>query len=100
MQPTRKCFIILYIYPHLTISQYSNYGHQTKLRDIGREDDLESLQKDALAIAREIADETGTQMAGNLCGTGVYSISDTDSHTSCREMFKVNTILEHDRYVK
>jgi len=94
MQPTRKCFKILYINPHLPIFQY--YGHRTKLRDIGREDDLERLQKDALAIAREIADETGTLMAGNLCGTGVYSITDTDSHAICQEMFKVNTILEHD----
>jgi len=89
MQPTRKCFKILYIYPHLPISQY--YGHRSKLRDIGQEDDLERLQKDALTIAREIADEKGT---------GVNSISDTDSHAICQEMFKVNTVLEHDCCVK
>ncbi|WAR08269.1 BHMT1-like protein [Mya arenaria] len=70
------------------VEAFTYYGHRTKLRDIGREADLERLQKDALAIAREIADETGTLMAGNLCGTGIYSVDDTLSHGTCREMFR------------
>ncbi|XP_052238832.1 betaine--homocysteine S-methyltransferase 1-like isoform X4 [Dreissena polymorpha] len=74
------------------VEAFTYYGHRTKLRDIGREDDLERLQKNALAIAREIADETGALMAGNLCGTGIYSADDKDSHATCREMFREQVV--------
>nr|KAG5708416.1 hypothetical protein BaRGS_026143 [Batillaria attramentaria] len=39
------------------------YGHREKLRVIGREADLETLNRTALRIAREVADATGTLMA-------------------------------------
>lgn len=71
----------------LLIFQY--YGHREKLRTIGREGDLEKLQRNALAIAREIADETSTLMAGNLCNTGIFSTEDKSSHVAAREMFRV-----------
>jgi methionine synthase I (cobalamin-dependent) len=60
------------------------------LRSIGREDDLERMNKAALRMAREVADETGTLMAGNINGTGVYSVDDKDSHTYARDMFTVS----------
>lgn len=70
------------------VEAFTYYGHREKLRSIGREDDLERLNKDALRIAREVADETSTLMAGNINGTGVYSVTDTDSHKYARDMFK------------
>ena len=46
------------------------------MRSIGREDDLERLNRQALHLAREVADETGCLMAGNLCNSAIYSITD------------------------
>jgi methionine synthase I (cobalamin-dependent) len=43
------------------------YGHREKLRLVGKEDALEQLNLAALRIAKEVADETGTLFAGNVC---------------------------------
>ena len=59
------------------------------MRSIGREDDLERLNRQALHLAREVADETGCLMAGNLCNSAIYSIKDEESHKAAKEMFKV-----------
>ena len=59
------------------------------MRSIGREDDLEKLNRQALHLAREVADETGCLMAGNLCNSAIYSIKDEESHKAAKEMFKV-----------
>ncbi|XP_060592422.1 betaine--homocysteine S-methyltransferase 1-like [Ruditapes philippinarum] len=69
------------------VEAFTYYAHREKLRSIGREDDLERMNKAALRMAREVADETGTLMAGNINGTGVYSVDDKDSHTYARDMF-------------
>src|SRR5438552_18808791 len=38
---------------------FTYYGHREKLRMIGREHDLEPLNRQALRLAREVADEGG-----------------------------------------
>lgn len=43
----------------------------------------------ALEIAREVADETGTLMAGNICNTTVYKRDDENAINKARNMFKV-----------
>jgi betaine-homocysteine S-methyltransferase len=48
------------------------YGHREKLRVLGKEDMLEPLNRQALAIAARVARETGTLLAGNLSNTNVY----------------------------
>jgi betaine-homocysteine S-methyltransferase len=48
------------------------YGHREKLRVIGKEDILEPLNRQALAMAARVARDTGTLLAGNLCNTNVY----------------------------
>ncbi|KAL4233485.1 hypothetical protein ACF0H5_008166 [Mactra antiquata] len=70
------------------VEAFTYYAHREKLRSIGREDDLEKLNRTALKIAREVADETGTLMAGNINGTGVYSTNDAESHKYAKNMFK------------
>lgn len=62
------------------------------MRSIGREDDLERLNKTAIKIAREVADDTNTLMAGNVCVTGVYSADHTETHEVTRQMFIVRNI--------
>ncbi|KAK3095511.1 hypothetical protein FSP39_015537 [Pinctada imbricata] len=69
---------------------YTYYGHRAKLRLIGREDELEPLNIKALQIAREVADETGTLMAGNLCNSTIYRKDDPESIETCRKMNKEN----------
>ena len=72
---------------HHCILQY--YCHRAKMRLIGREDDLVRINKKALQIAREVADETGTLMAGNLCNTNIYKPNNPDVDRQLREIFKV-----------
>ncbi len=48
------------------------YAHREKLRAIGREPELEAMNRQAIRLAREVADEGGALVAGNICNTWVY----------------------------
>ncbi|XP_033740000.1 betaine--homocysteine S-methyltransferase 1-like isoform X1 [Pecten maximus] len=67
---------------------FTYYGNREKLRFIGREDDLEKLNRVALRMAREVADKTGTLMAGGICNTGVYQPDQPETHEQVRAMYK------------
>lgn len=67
------------------VEAFTYYGHREKLRLVGKEDVLEPLNRGALAIAREVARETGSLLAGNLCNTNVWA--DADARTGVRAMF-------------
>lgn len=54
------------------VEAFTYYGHRQKLRVIGKEQVLEPLNRQALAIAARVARETGTLLAGNLSNTNVY----------------------------
>lgn len=64
------------------------YAHREKLRVIGREGDLERINRTALAIAKDVASESGALVAGNICNTNVYDPADKASHTAVRSMFE------------
>ena len=64
------------------------YAHREKLRVIGREGDLEPINRQALAIAKQVASETGTLFAGDICNTNVYDPADPASHKAVRAMFE------------
>jgi betaine-homocysteine S-methyltransferase len=64
------------------------YAHREKLRVIGREQDLEPINRQALAIAKKVADETGALFAGDICNTNVYDPADKASHAAVRAMFE------------
>jgi betaine-homocysteine S-methyltransferase len=55
---------------------FTYYGHEEKLRHIGREGDVEALNRQALRLAREVADEGGALVAGNICNTWAYDPAD------------------------
>lgn len=67
---------------------FTYYGHREKLRLIGREHDLEPMNRKALEICRQVCDETGTYMAGNICNTTRYDPNNPTSHQECLDMFK------------
>jgi betaine-homocysteine S-methyltransferase len=56
------------------------YAHRDKLRDVGRDGELEPLNRQAVRIANEIAAEGDALVAGNICNT--WSYDPADSHVS------------------
>jgi len=69
------------------VEAFTYYGHREKLRLIGREGDLEPMNRTALKIAKKVARDTGTLLAGNICNTTVYLADDKTSHAAARAMF-------------
>ncbi|MDQ3538974.1 MAG: homocysteine S-methyltransferase family protein [Actinomycetota bacterium] len=64
------------------------YAHREKLRAVGKDGMLEEMNRQALALAREVADESGTLLAGNVCNTNLYDPQNSDSHRPTRAMFE------------
>ena len=52
------------------------YAHRDKLRDVGRGDDLEEMNRQAVRIANEVAAEGGALVAGNICNTWSFDPKD------------------------
>lgn len=68
---------------------FTYYGHREKLRSIGREDDLEPLNRHALRLARDVASEGDALVAGNICNTWVYDPDASErSGDTVREMYR------------
>ncbi|XP_061193356.1 betaine--homocysteine S-methyltransferase 1-like [Saccostrea echinata] len=67
---------------------FTYFGHREKMRSIGREAEVESLNRQALRIARKAADQTGCLVAGSVCHTQVYSVNDPETHEKSRAIFK------------
>jgi betaine-homocysteine S-methyltransferase len=57
---------------------FTYYAHREKLRVIGREKDLEPMNRHALRIANEIAKEGNAIVAGNICNTWAYDPNDKE----------------------
>jgi betaine-homocysteine S-methyltransferase len=55
------------------------YAHRDKLRGVGRADDLEDMNRQAVRIANEIAAEGGALVAGNICNTWAYDPSEPET---------------------
>ena len=55
------------------------YAHREKLKDVGRDGDLEAMNRQAVRIANEIAAEGGALVAGNICNTWSYDPEDPDA---------------------
>ena len=64
------------------------YAHRENLRVIGREGDLERINRQALTIAKGVADESGALFAGDLCNTNVFDPTDAASRGTVRKMFE------------
>jgi betaine-homocysteine S-methyltransferase len=68
---------------------FTYYGHREKLRTIGREDDLEPLNRHALRLAKETAAEGDALVAGNICNTWVFDPEAPErSGEIVREMYR------------
>jgi betaine-homocysteine S-methyltransferase len=67
------------------VEAFTYYAHREKLRLIGKEYLLEEINRRALDIAKEVASESGTMLAGNVCNTNVYA--GEESRETVRGMF-------------
>jgi len=63
------------------------YAHREKLRDVGREGDLEAMNRQAVRIAREVAREGNALVAGNVCNTWAYDPDDPATKATVRAMY-------------
>jgi betaine-homocysteine S-methyltransferase len=63
------------------------YVHREKLRVIGRENDLVTMNRAALKIARKVARKTGTLFAGDICNTNIYDPRSKKSLKEVEQMF-------------
>jgi betaine-homocysteine S-methyltransferase len=72
------------------VEAFTYYGHREKLRLVGKEHLLERLNRDALELAREVADESGALFAGDLSNTNVFT-GDDASAKAVRRMFEEQT---------
>ena len=70
------------------IEAFTYYAHREKLKLIGRENDLERMNRAALAIAKKVAAEGGALVAGNICNTNIYKPNDAAATRQVRAMFE------------
>jgi len=70
------------------VEAFTYYSHREKLRVIGKEHLLEEINRHALVLAKEVAEETGTLFAGNLSNSNVWDPEDEDSQREVRSMFE------------
>jgi betaine-homocysteine S-methyltransferase len=63
------------------------YAHRGKLRQVGRESELEAMNRQAVRLARQVASEGGALVAGNVCNTWAYDPKDPATADTVRAMY-------------
>lgn len=66
------------------------------MRQIGREEDLEKINRIALKMAREVADDTNTIMAGGISNTNLYIEGNEEKKKQIRAMFEEQVLRCND----
>lgn len=70
------------------IEAFTYYAHREKLKLIGRENDLEPMNRAALRIAKKVAAEGDALVAGNICNTNVFVPNDKNAMRQVRAMYE------------
>ncbi|XP_071498410.1 betaine--homocysteine S-methyltransferase 1-like [Diadema antillarum] len=70
------------------VQAFTYYGNRHKMNIVGRLNDLENQNRLALRMAREVADETGTLMCGDISNTFVYKPDDDEARGETADMFR------------
>ena len=63
------------------------YAHREKLKVIGREQDLEALNRQALQLAQRAARPSGRLLAGDICNTWAYAPHDAAAAKEVRRQY-------------
>ncbi|MGI8876407.1 MAG: homocysteine S-methyltransferase family protein [Egibacteraceae bacterium] len=69
------------------VEAFTYYAHREKLRVIGKEDLLEPTNRQALALASQVAADSGALLAGNVCKTNIYDHDDAQARRQIGAMF-------------
>jgi betaine-homocysteine S-methyltransferase len=64
---------------------FTYYAHRAKMSAVGREGDLERLNKDAVRLAKAVASEGDALVAGNVCNTWEY---DPELHAETEKIIR------------
>ncbi len=70
------------------IEAFTYYANRDKLKLMGREGDLEEINRTALTLAKEVAAEGDALFAGDICNTNVFLPDDPESKKIARAMFE------------
>ena len=70
------------------IEAFTYYANRDKLKIMGREGDLEEINRTALTLAKDVAAEGDALFAGNICNTNIFLPDDADSKKVARGMFE------------
>lgn len=86
------------------IEAFTYNAHREKMRIIGKEDLLEPLNRAALKIAKEVAEEveSGQEpnlVAGNISNSNIWNPDDKHSRRQVREMFEEMVVWSTDEGV-
>jgi len=69
------------------VQAFTYYAHRQKMKDIGREDELEKINKTALSIAKEVARKNNKFFAGGLCNSNLWDPNNQETIDACVAMF-------------
>jgi betaine-homocysteine S-methyltransferase len=69
------------------VETFTYYAHREKMRIVGKEHLLETINRQALEIASRVAAESGALFAGDICNTNVFE-DDGKSRAAVRAMFE------------
>ncbi|KAL6080072.1 Homocysteine S-methyltransferase family protein [Balamuthia mandrillaris] len=73
------------------VEAFTYYAHRERLGAVGLSETVEEINRRALRIAKKVATETNTFVAGNICNTNVYVPSEekrVESGEKARAMFR------------
>jgi len=70
------------------VEAFTYYAHRERLATVGKEHLLEQMNRNALRIAKKVAEDTGTFFAGNVCNTNQYVPNRPETHETARQMFR------------
>jgi len=70
------------------ICSFTYYAHREKMRLVGRENQLEEINRKAIRIAKEVAAEGNALVAGDICNSCIWKDNDEKIAEEARKMFR------------
>ncbi|KAF6034419.1 hypothetical protein EB796_007269 [Bugula neritina] len=67
---------------------FTYYSHREKMKDIGRENEFETLNQRAHEIAKKVAEETGVLFCSGVGTTNVYDPNSPEKMQKCEELLR------------
>lgn len=75
------------------------YAHEEKLKVVGLTSMLKEINSQAVKIARQVANQYDTLVAGNICNTWAYEPGNSSTYTETRQQFDKQILFQNDQGV-